>query len=151
MCLNSSPANLIGSPVGGVYSGTGVTGSTFDPAVSGAGTFNVMYNYTDVNNCSNSASQSASVSLCTGVDQANNMSSISIYPNPANDVIYVNLGNVLSENSVIELYDAIGKLVMSQKVVDSISTLSITNFAKGIYSVRILVDSHQMVKRIIKE
>lgn len=50
-----------GSPMGGIYSGTGVTDDgngmsfTFDPAAAGAGTTTVTYNFTDANGCSNSA------------------------------------------------------------------------------------------------
>ncbi len=47
---------LSGTPSGGTFSGTGVTGgNTFNPSVSGAGSFNITYFYTDVNGCSNSA------------------------------------------------------------------------------------------------
>ena len=151
LCTNSAAVNLVGSPAGGIYAGTGVSGSAFDPSVSGAGTFNVNYYFTDVNNCSNSTVQSATVSLCTAITDVFNESAISIYPNPANDVIHVNIANITSENSVIELYDGVGKLIMSKKVTDSLSSLSIAHLANGIYSVRILVDSHQVIKRIVKD
>jgi hypothetical protein len=151
LCVNSSAVMLMGSPSSGTYTGTGVSGSTFDPTVSGAGTFTVTYYYTDINNCSSSVSQPASVSLCTGIAEAFNESSISIYPNPAKDVVFVNLNTLSLDNTTIELYDTIGKLVVSQKVVDTISTLSLADLVKGIYSIRIITDSHQVVKRIIKE
>ena len=151
LCTNSSAVMLMGSPSNGTYTGTGVSGSMFNPSVSGAGTFTVMYYYTDVNNCSSSASQPASVSLCTGLADAFNASAISIYPNPAKDVVYVNLNTLSLDNTTIELYDAIGKLVISQKVADVISIIPLTDLAKGMYSIRIIADTHQVVKRIIKE
>jgi hypothetical protein len=151
LCTNSSSVVLMGSPANGTYTGTGVSGSTFDPTISGAGTFTVMYYYTNANNCSSSASQPASVSLCTGITEAFNASAISIYPNPTKDIVYVNLNNSSIDNTTIELYDVIGKLVISQKVIDTISTLLITDLVKGIYSIRIITDSHQVIKRIIKE
>ena len=151
LCINSSAVMLMGSPSNGTYTGTGVSGSMFDPSMSGAGTFTVMYYYTDANNCSNSASQAVSVSLCTGISEAFNASAISIYPNPAKDALYINLNTSSLDNTTIELYDAIGKLVVSQKVVDTITTLLISDLSKGIYSIRIIADSHQVVKRIIKE
>ena len=151
LCVNSSPVMLMGSPSNGTYTGPGVSGSAFNPAVSGAGTFTIIYYYTDANNCSSSASQPASVGLCTGIAEAFNASAISIYPNPAKDAIYVNLNTLSLDNTTIELYDAIGKLVISQKVVDMISTLLITDLSKGMYSLRIVTDSHQVIKRIIKE
>ncbi len=35
------------SPTGGIFSGTGVSSNSFDPAVSGAGAFKITYTYTD--------------------------------------------------------------------------------------------------------
>jgi hypothetical protein len=53
VCSNAGTFALTGgSPVGGTYSGTGVTGTDFDPTV---GNQNITYSYTDGNSCSNSA------------------------------------------------------------------------------------------------
>lgn len=51
-----------GLPAGGIYSGTGVINGMFDPAVSGIGTFEITYTYTDENGCSNSATAFITVS-----------------------------------------------------------------------------------------
>jgi len=45
-CSNDAPSNLSAVDPGGTWSGTGITdpvNGTFDPATSGAGTFNIMY------------------------------------------------------------------------------------------------------------
>ena len=76
-CASGSSMTLVGSPSGGVFSGTGVSmvsGSyTFNPAVAGAGTWNIVYNYTNSSGCSNSDNQSVTVSpnpiVNAGVDQ----------------------------------------------------------------------------------
>ena len=61
-CTSSSNFSLAGgSPSGGVYSGTGVSGTIFSPSVSGSGNFVIQYLYTDVNSCSNSATAAVSV------------------------------------------------------------------------------------------
>ena len=52
---------LAGNPSGGTFEGTGVSGNSFNPAVAGAGTFTLIYNYTDGNGCSNSAQGSITV------------------------------------------------------------------------------------------
>jgi gliding motility-associated-like protein len=55
VCANGSSFTLSnGSPAGGTYSGTGVSGGTFNPAVSGAGVFPITYTYTNGNGCTNS-------------------------------------------------------------------------------------------------
>jgi subtilisin family serine protease len=52
---------LAGNPSGGTFSGTGVSGNSFNPGVAGVGTFTLTYNYTDGNGCSNSAQGSITV------------------------------------------------------------------------------------------
>ncbi len=49
----SGDVALVGTPSGGTWSGIGVTGSTFSPASSGQGSFNLTYTYSQ-NGCSNS-------------------------------------------------------------------------------------------------
>ncbi|WP_343630987.1 choice-of-anchor J domain-containing protein [Fluviicola sp.] len=59
VCANSGALALTGgSPAGGIYSGTGVTGSDFDPT---AGTQTVTYTYTDANGCMDDASTTITV------------------------------------------------------------------------------------------
>ena len=50
-----------GSPAGGTYTGPGITGGVFDPAIAGVGTHNVTYFFTDGNGCSGQASGSITV------------------------------------------------------------------------------------------
>jgi hypothetical protein len=150
LCVNNSTVQLIGNPAGGVYSGTGVIGTSFNPAVAGAGTFTVNYNYTAANTCSATASQSVNVSLCTGILELNN-ETVSVYPNPASNMINVKMNTTLINNAVIELYDATGKLIAQQKVVNEYSSLNINGLSNGIYSVRVITDNEQIIKRIVKQ
>ena len=46
-CIYSPPVTLTGSPSGGVFTGPGISGSTFTPSVAGQGTHNITYTYTD--------------------------------------------------------------------------------------------------------
>ncbi len=52
VCLNDVPASLTGSPLGGVFTGNGVVGTSFDPSLAGAGIHTISYQYTDINGCS---------------------------------------------------------------------------------------------------
>ncbi len=55
VCLNSVPIILSSaSPIGGIYSGTGVSSDIFDPVLSGTGVHDVAYTYIDTNSCENS-------------------------------------------------------------------------------------------------
>ena len=58
VCADASPFNIGGnSPIGGTFSGTGMTGSSFNPTTAGVGTHPITYSYTDGNGCTDSASQ----------------------------------------------------------------------------------------------
>jgi hypothetical protein len=49
--VSASPVFLQGTPEGGTWSGTGVSGSTFDPSVAGVGTHAVNYSVTITGGC----------------------------------------------------------------------------------------------------
>ncbi|MFT3885789.1 MAG: T9SS type A sorting domain-containing protein [Flavobacteriales bacterium] len=63
LCTSDAPIALTdGSPAGGTFSGTGVSGGDFDPSV---GTQTITYNYTDGNSCSSSATTVINVNIAT--------------------------------------------------------------------------------------
>ncbi|MBL7986005.1 MAG: hypothetical protein JNM91_13455, partial [Flavobacteriales bacterium] len=61
VCVSALPVALNGLPAGGTWSGTGVVGNTFDPAMAGAGNHTISYGYTDANGCTNSCTTSITV------------------------------------------------------------------------------------------
>ncbi len=69
LCANTGPVSLTqGSPAGGVYSGIGISGSTFYTGIAGPGTHPLVYTYRDNNNCSNTASQNITVNPIPAVN-----------------------------------------------------------------------------------
>ncbi|MBN2745896.1 MAG: choice-of-anchor J domain-containing protein, partial [Bacteroidales bacterium] len=62
VCIGSSSITLTqGSPSGGTYFGTGVSGNQFNPNTAGIGTHTLYYSYTNSNGCSDTASQTITV------------------------------------------------------------------------------------------
>ena len=56
LCEDATSITLDGqSPVGGTFSGNGVSGSTFNPVVAGPGTHAISYTYTNASGCSGTA------------------------------------------------------------------------------------------------
>ncbi len=134
VCIYNSAVTLDqGAPVGGVYSGTGVSGTTFDPAVAGLGAYIIDYEYTDANGCSGIAQNTIIVDECLSIDELSD--AISVYPNPTSDVIFV---ENLPSNTVIEMIDAFGKLVQVSEIQNEsgVTELDVHDFATGIYYVR---------------
>lgn len=149
LCTNNSPVALTGSPAGGTFSGTGVSGNTFNPATSGAGTFTVTYHYTDANSCTNTAAETVAVNNCTGIEEQS-AAGISVYPNPVKDVLNVKLNS--SQHFTIEVYDATGQLVYKAEHMDDTATVYTGQLARGLYSVRIDAGAGKLItSRFIKD
>lgn len=65
-CLNAAAYALSGgSPGGGAYSGPGVSGGMFDPAVAGLGMHTISYTVTDGNGCSSNCTFTITVQACS--------------------------------------------------------------------------------------
>ncbi|MCO6461942.1 MAG: choice-of-anchor L domain-containing protein [Saprospiraceae bacterium] len=68
ICLNDPSVELIGSPAGGVWSGTNVSGNQFNPVT--AGSFILTYTYTNANGCTNSKNLTVAVKDCACANPA---------------------------------------------------------------------------------
>jgi hypothetical protein len=60
-CQDGSSVSLNGYPVGGAFTGNGITGNTFSPTSISTGLHYLKYSYTDNNGCSNADSVSTMV------------------------------------------------------------------------------------------
>ncbi|MFC2111620.1 hypothetical protein ACFLQ5_04145, partial [Bacteroidota bacterium] len=61
-CLDATPITLTtGLPIGGIYSGTAVSGNIFNPDTAGVGTHLIIYTFTDTSGCTNSDTSSITV------------------------------------------------------------------------------------------
>ncbi len=80
------------------------------------------------------------------VDSTELNSSLSIYPNPASQIITVASKNQLLEN--IEIYDVLGKRIFSLEKADPASNvIDISSYSKGMYFLKI---NNKLTKKIIK-
>jgi PKD repeat protein len=57
-CVGGAPIALVGTPAGGVWSGTGVVGTNFDPTGLGPGTYEVTYAFTNSAGCTGTSTAS---------------------------------------------------------------------------------------------
>lgn len=149
-CINGNTISLSGTPSGGNYSGTGVSSNIFTPSAI-QGTYTPSYTYTDaVTGCTNVATVSISVNLCTGVNNYNIDSDTRIYPNPNAGIFEIEFtgSNILRE---IELSDLSGRLLMKQTSETSSNWVNISEYSNGIYILKIKTKGAVKVVKIIKE
>jgi len=93
------------------------------------------------------------VSVALGVERATFESSTSIYPNPAVDKLTIKSKETLSKNTLISVYDGLGKLLRQAVVpVSGLSELSIdvSGLSDGFYVIGITDSRQSIVHKIIK-
>ncbi len=145
---NYNPAFALtqGTPAGGTYSGTGVSGSNFNPATAGIGTATITYSVTQ-NGCTKSVTGQIIVSGCAGLEDQQNDDLLILYPNPVEGWMTIE-GENLSKYQDIELRDEAGRLVGSWKVDNVKTNINLSAYAAGNYTVSISNASNQVVKKI---
>jgi hypothetical protein len=113
-------------------------------------TTNTVYTVTgtDANGCSNSSTITQSVSLCTGITQLVNESSVSVFPNPFTDVITIK--NTF-ENSTIVIVDVLGKVVFEKQIVSSETSIDLNELKTGFYQLMVKGEDNSYTQKIIKQ
>ncbi len=128
---------------------TGAT--TMSVSVSPTVTSTYTVNVSNATACVGSSTVMVTVSACTGIGEATS-NSISIYPNPNSGLLNINLTSELTKNSSLEVYDALGKLVVNQVLANELNTINISNLDNGIYTFKVLNNSNTVkVGKLIKQ
>ena len=86
----------------------------------------------------------------TNLNQGKNIlkdfSEIKLYPNPARNSIFIELGN---EKSIITITDNLGKIVLTKATNANYELIDVGNFSKGLYSVTIKQSSRSFSENLI--
>jgi Secretion system C-terminal sorting domain/SprB repeat len=137
-----------GSPAGGTYAGSGVNGGSFDPANANAGANIITYTYTDAQTgCSASNTDIIVVDACTGVSENLVADAFSIYPNPNNGNFLLQLNT--TQAATIFIYDAIGQLVQTKKILPHVQQ-QISIESAGVYLISIVTaDGQRSSQRVV--
>jgi uncharacterized protein (DUF427 family) len=147
-CSNQPSASVLsgGSPAGGVWSGPGVSGNLFTPALAGPGLHTIAYTYTDTNACSNIATEVVFVDVCNGVNTTT-ADAFAVYPNPAHNVVIIRLGEDHQVKTIV-LYDMTGRLLMQEAVNNRTQLeLSLNGLESGVY----LIEAGNKQIKLVKE
>lgn len=157
----TSSASLIcsGNPVVLTASGTsGIayswnTGAT-TTSISVTPTTTTAYTVTGSNACGTAtAVVTQSVSPCTGIEEVYGTSGISIYPNPANDHVNVEISsNLVSNHTTVEITDALGKLVMQETLGTEVTRINISKLEDGVYFFKVSTNNQTVkVGKVVKQ
>ncbi len=133
------------SPIGGNWSGTGISSNMFNPSVAGIGSHVIIYTYTDGNGCFNTAVDMAQVDDCTGIDELTE-NPFQVYPNPTDGIFTVNIG---SENGKVAILNAIGETVYMNEINGQMN-IDLSGVESGIYFVVFSNENGNTVQKLIK-
>lgn len=150
--------SLTGTPGGGTFSGSGMTGNIFSPAQAGQGTHTITYSYTDPSTgCSNDVSLEVTVTQNTaGLEEIGAQGAFAVFPNPFEDVITIQVFAVNQTELTVRLTDLSGKEVVSitrvaQEGMQSVELAELNKLASGAYLLIVRLGDAQQVKQVIRK
>lgn len=149
-CTNRSTISLTGSPAGGTYTGTNVSGGVFTPPAT-AGTFTPTYTYSNTaSNCSGTGTTAIVVSVCTSINNAGSvLKGLMVYPNPTSGIVNIELNN--SSNKFINVTDVEGRSVYSTNTSAEKVTVNLSNYPQGFYFVKIASEGKTEIIKVMKQ
>ncbi|GDX53123.1 hypothetical protein LBMAG27_21700 [Bacteroidota bacterium] len=84
------------------------------------------------------------------VNEIENNIDFRISPNPASDVLDIFLSNIYNTNSIIEVRNILGKLLMAETVYSGENKMDVSNLVAGIYFITLKPESgKEIVRKII--
>jgi hypothetical protein len=120
-----------GTPFGGTYSGTGVSGNYFYPDVAGNGIHEITYSFINSTGCTGTAKKYFAVGI-SSIKNTLRKKYIEVFPNPVVDFLFIK--NNQHTAAKFELYDAAGKKVFSADSLKNDTTrIDMSQFQRGIY------------------
>ena len=87
------------------------------------------------------------ITLMSSVVGINNveMSQLSVYPNPATDILYIQ--SLMAVQSIV-VYDIHGRIVIQA---ENTTSVSVSNLPNGIYLVKVKTASDETIQQVVKK
>lgn len=115
--------------------------------ISPTTTSNYTVTGTASNGCSNATVFTQNVSVCTGIATIQNESLYSVFPNPTNGELIVEV----EQDIVCEIYNAVGQIVFRHSLEQGKTTIDLLNQPSGIYFVQLKKQDSVKTIKIMKQ
>ena len=140
------------SPLGGTYSGTGVSNNNFDPSTVTIGTYPVTYTYFNSYGCTSVDSVEILVEQCTDINDIDKGLAVSVYPNPNNGVFNINVSSSHIQKGTLSISDATGREVFKKELtLNAKQSIAAPQLSKGVYTINLIGEKGRAVNRIVVE
>lgn len=146
ICISDTLVSLVGlgQPVGGFWSGTGVSGFNFIPGATAVGTYTLTYSYTNSFGCTNTGTVIARVQDCPERIIRLTDNAVILYPNPNNGQFNIRINSTLYNYLGMKVFNAAGQLIKVQQfgglVYGRVIPIDLSNFPAGVYMVKFYYD-----------
>ena len=142
------------SPTGGVFSGTGASGTNFDPATAFVGYNKIWYQYINSFGCTSVDSFELRVDNCLGLKEVENEMVFSIFPNPSKGNFNLDVKVNTIQQAEIVITDAVGKVCYRKnQLLDPgkpVIALPLS-LATGVYAVQLKANKQTVTKSLVVE
>ncbi len=154
-CNTSGMVSLTGNPLGGVFSGPGISGNSFNPLAVTAGYHTISYRYTNGLGCTDSSQKVVHVIVCDNIREFSNIGAFNIYPNPFNYNFNIDFSLKKESDVKIKLMDITNRelgSILNERKQEGDYTVYYdgSHLPVGIYYVYIIIDHEYVIKRIVR-
>lgn len=121
ICISDTLIPLTGTPIGGSWSGNGVSGFNFFPAATAVGTYILTYTYTNSLGCTSSDTTKVIVSDCQERIRLLRNDALKLYPNPNKGQFNIQIRSTLYNTLIMKVYNTSGQLMVGKSVKDAVT------------------------------
>ncbi len=85
------------------------------------------------------------------ITQVNATTSVSLFPNPINETLNIDLQTTSNQNSSLRIYSLSGQLITTQKVATKNIQIDMSNYPSGTYWIQLLNTEWTLMEKVIKQ
>ena len=102
--------------------------------------------------CEANATIFVDAQVCSGLVENLAYNNVSIYPNPNNGMVTIAISSNFNANTSLEVYDALGKLVIKETLTKENTSINTTDLKDGVYMFKVISNNNTIkVGRMIKQ
>jgi hypothetical protein len=116
------------------------------PVIGTTSSGQILLSFVDLASCGDAEIHFTNTS---GIGENNFENDFTIYPNPVNDIFTILLSN--TNNAFLNIYDVLGREIISKKINNATTNIDFSKEAKGIYFAEIIANDRCFSKKIIKQ
>lgn len=144
ICLSDTLVPLTATPVGGSWSGIGVSGFNFVPSATSIGSYTLTYTYVNPLGCTSTGTVVAKVEDCPERIRQLDENAVILFPNPNNGRFNIRINSVLYNFLGMNVYNTIGQRVRTQVfnglVYGRVVPIDLGDLPSGTYMVKFFYD-----------